>query len=74
VPNLGGRENRLPEHIYLSAPWKATFRKELLSERDGNSRNSLVTFADKTSGITIIINKSTVYVGAQWESKDERQK
>jgi hypothetical protein len=74
VPNLGGRENRLPKHIYLCASWKATLRKELLSERDGNSRSTLVTFADKTSGITIMVNKSTVYVGAQWKSKDERGK
>jgi hypothetical protein len=74
VPSLGGRENRLPEHIYLCAPWKATLRKELLPERDGNSRSTLVTFADKTSGITIRVNKFTVYVGAQWKSKDERQK
>jgi hypothetical protein len=29
--------------------------------------------ADKTAGITIIVNKSTVYVGAQWKSKDERE-
>ncbi len=72
--NLGGRENRLPEYIYLCASWKATLRKELLPKRDGNSRSTLATFADKTSGITIIVNKSTVYVGAQWKSKDERQK
>ncbi len=36
VTNVRGRENRLPEHIYLWASWKATLRKELLSERDGN--------------------------------------
>lgn len=72
--NLGGRDNRLPEHIYLCSSWKATLRKELISERDGNSRNTLVTFADETSGITIMVNKSIVYVGAQWKSKDERQK
>ena len=37
VPNFGGRENHVLEHIYLCAFWKATLRKELLSERDGNS-------------------------------------
>ena len=34
--NFGGRENRVLEHIYLCAFWKATLRKALLSERDGN--------------------------------------
>ncbi|SHN66567.1 hypothetical protein SAMN02745226_01657, partial [Fervidobacterium gondwanense DSM 13020] len=35
-PNCGGRENRIPNCIYLCLFWKARVRKEPLSERDGN--------------------------------------